>query len=75
MDKLSPGDFMRVEILLRQVRLKKGMTLETLAQLSGISKGHLSKIERQERDPKISTLVLIADALKVNVNDLYKIKR
>ena len=51
------------------------MTLETLAQLSGISKGHLSKIERQERDPKISTLVLIADALKVNVNDLYKIKR
>ena len=75
MDKLSPGDFMKVEILLRQVRLKKGMTLETLAQLSGISKGHLSKIERQERDPKISTLVLIADALKVNVNDLYKIKR
>ena len=75
MDKLSPGDFMKVEILLKQVRLKKGMTLEILAQLSGISKGHLSKIERQERDPKISTLVLIADALKVNVNDLYKIKR
>ena len=66
---------MKVEILLKQVRLEKGMTLEILAQLSGISKGHLSKIERQERDPKISTLVLIADALKVNVNDLYKIKR
>ena len=66
---------MKIEILLKQVRLEKGMTLETLAQLSGISKGHLSKIERQERDPKISTLVLIADALKVNVNDLYKIKR
>lgn len=66
---------MKVKILLKQVRLEKGMTLETLAQLSGISKGHLSKIERQERDPKISTLVLIADALKVNVNDLYKIKR
>ncbi len=66
---------MKVEILLRQVRNEKGMTLETLAQLSGISKGHLSKIERQERDPKVSTLVLIADALKVNVNDLYKIRR
>ena len=75
LDKLSPGDYMKVEILLKQVRLEKEMTLETLAQLSGISKGHLSKIERQERDPKISTLVLIADALKVNVNDLYKIKR
>lgn len=66
---------MKIEILLKQVRLEKGMTLETLAQLSGISKGHLSKIERQERDPKISTLVLIADALKVKVDDLYRIKR
>ena len=66
---------MKVEILLKQVRLEKGMTLETLAQLSGISKGHLSKIERQERVQKISTLVLFAGALKVNVNDLYKIKR
>lgn len=75
MDKLGPGDFMKIEILLKQVRLEKGMTLETLAQLSGISKGHLSKIERQERDPKISTLVLIAEALKVDVNNLYKVKK
>lgn len=75
MDKLGPGDFMKVEILLKQVRLEKGMTLETLSQLSGISKGHLSKIERQERDPKISTLVLIAEALKVDVNDLYKVEK
>lgn len=66
---------MKVEILLKQVRLEKGMTLETLSQLSGISKGHLSKIERQERDPKISTLVLIAEALKVDVNDLYKVEK
>ena len=42
------GDFMKVKILLREVRLKKNITLETLARLSGISKGHLSKIERQE---------------------------
>ena len=74
MDKLSPGDFMKVEILLKQVRLEKGMTLETLSQLSGISKGHLSKIERQEREPKISTLILIAKALKVDVNNLYRVE-
>ena len=61
---------MKVEILLKQIRLEKGMTLETLSQLSGISKGHLSKIERQEREPKISTLILLAKALKVDVNKI-----
>ena len=64
---------MKVEILLKQIRLEKGMTLETLSQLSGISKGHLSKIERQEREPKISTLILLAKALKVDVNNLYRV--
>lgn len=38
-----------------------------------MSKGHLSKIERGETEPTISTLVRLAIALKVNVNDLYKI--
>lgn len=65
---------MKIEILLKQIRLEKGITLETLSQLSGISKGHLSKIERQEREPKISTLILIAKALKVDVNNLYRVE-
>ena len=65
---------MKIEILLKQIRLEKGMTRETLSQLSGISKGHLSKIERQEREPKISTLILIAKALKVDVNNLYRVE-
>ena len=64
---------MKIEILLKEVRLKKNITLEELSKLSGISKGHLSKIERQERDPKISTLIQIATALNVDVDELYKI--
>lgn len=64
---------MKVKILIKQKRKEKGMTLETLSKLSGISKGHLSKIERQERDPKLSTIIQIALALKVRVTDLYKI--
>jgi len=64
---------MKIEILLKEVRLKKNMTLETLAKLSGISKGHLSKIERQEREPKLSTVIQIAMALKVDVQELYKV--
>lgn len=64
---------MKIEILVKKIRLERNMTLETLSQLSGISKGHLSKIERQERDPKISTMIQIALALKVDIKELYKI--
>lgn len=64
---------MKIEILVKKVRLEKNMTLETLAKLSGISKGHISKIERQERDPKLSTLIQIALALKVDIDKLYKV--
>lgn len=64
---------MKIEILIKKVRLEKNMTLETLAKLSGISKGHLSRIERQERDSKISTLIQIATALNVDIEELYKV--
>lgn len=64
---------MKVEILIKKIRLEKKMTLETLSKLSGISKGHLSKIERQERDPKLTTLIQIALALKVDIKELFKV--
>ena len=64
---------MKIEILVKKARLEKNMTLETLAKLSGISKVHLSKIEREEREPRIGTLIQIAMALKVDIKELYKV--
>ena len=64
---------MRVEILIRQKRQKKGYTIDKLAELANMSKGHLSRIERGETEPTISTLARVAMALKVKVNELYKI--
>ena len=64
---------MRVEILLRKVRKEKGISIITLAKKSGISKGALSKIERGEVEPRLSTLVLLSLALKCRVDELYKI--
>ena len=64
---------MRVEILIRKVRESKGLTIDELAIKSGLSKGHLSRIERQETEPTISTLCRIALALHVDVEMLYKI--
>ncbi len=64
---------MRVEILIRQKRQEKDYTIDKLAELANMSKGHLSRIERGETEPTISTLVRVAMALKVKVEELYKI--
>lgn len=65
---------MRIEILIREIRESKKLTIDDLAKMSGISKGHLSKIERQEVEPSISTVIRIAKALKVDIQDLYRIE-
>lgn len=64
---------MKIKILIKEARLSQNMSLATLSKLSGISKGHLSKIEREEREPKIGTLIQIAMALKVDIKELYKV--
>ena len=64
---------MRVEILLREVRQDKGLTLDELAKLTRMSKGHLSRIERKETEPTITSLARIALALNVDIAKLYKV--
>lgn len=64
---------MRTEILIREVRKRKNIKIETLAKMAGISKGTLSKIERGEQEPLFTTMVSIASALKVDIKELYKV--
>ena len=64
---------MKIKLLIKEARIAQNMSLATLSKLSGISKGHLSKIEREEREPKIGTLIQIAKALKVDIKELYKV--
>ena len=69
----NKGDKMRIEILIRQIREEKGISITQLAKLTGMSKGHLSRIERGETEPTILTLARISLALNVNIEKLYKI--
>lgn len=66
---------MRVYILLRDVRKSKEISLEQLSTMTGISKSHLSYIEREEKEPTISMMVRIAMALKVDIKELYKVTK
>jgi DNA-binding XRE family transcriptional regulator len=50
---------------LRETRAAQGLSLEQLARLTGISAPALSLIETGKRDPRLTTLKRIADALRV----------
>lgn len=50
---------------IRKTRAAQGLSLEQLARLTGISGPALSLIETGKRDPRLTTLKRIADALRV----------
>jgi len=52
---------------IQDLRLKQRLTLEKLAEFSGVSRAMLSQIERGEKNPTVSVAVKIAKALGVNL--------
>lgn len=53
-------------------RQKRGISLERLADEMKISKGNLSDIENGKRDPRLSTLVAIAEGLGLKLTQLLR---
>jgi transcriptional regulator with XRE-family HTH domain len=50
---------------IRQLRLKRGWSQEHFAEVSGLHRTYISGIERGIRNPTLSIIVQIANALKV----------
>lgn len=57
---------------LKRVRMKMKMTLQDLADRTGLTKGYLSKVERSEKAPPYSTLSKIVGALGLEITDVLK---
>lgn len=56
---------------LRAIRHTRQMTIDQLAQATGLSKGFISRVERDQTSPSVSTLVQLCDVLNVQVGDLF----
>lgn len=53
---------------MRDLRKAKGMTLQQLAEATGLSIGYLSQLEREQAVPSIRALNTISGALGVNIS-------
>lgn len=60
-----------MSIRLKLLRKKLGITLEVLAEKSGMTKSYLSKVERGLNTPSIAAALKLARALNVNVEELF----
>lgn len=60
----------RLGIFIRQIREKKELSQQNLADICNIPKTTIGRIERAEINTTIKTLVKIANALDVNPKEL-----
>jgi len=57
---------------IRVIRLRRGMTLATLALEAGLTKGYISLVERGHKIPTIASLVKLASTLEIDVTALFE---
>jgi transcriptional regulator with XRE-family HTH domain len=57
---------------LRHLRRKERLTQHQRAAKAGTSRATIARLENETRVPKLGTLAQIAEALEVDVDDLFK---
>ena len=71
-------DFSNIKTVLseniKRYRNKNNLSQEDLAELSGLHRTYIGSVERKERNVTLSTLIVIASALKTSVPDLLRKK-
>lgn len=56
--------------VIKNYRVSKGLTLQALSSLSGVSKSMLSEIENNKKTPSIDVTLRLSNALKVSMLNL-----
>jgi DNA-binding XRE family transcriptional regulator len=64
---------LHIELLIKEIRKQKNMTLDELSKCSGVSKTHINDIENNIKEPTLTIAISIAKALNVQLTDLFKV--
>ena len=58
--------------LLREERLKRGLSLNALAEKSGLSRQMVSYVEQEKRNPSLDTLLRISEVLQIKLDEILR---
>tara|TARA_B100000809_G_C14748596_1_gene391270 strand:- start:15 stop:236 length:222 start_codon:yes stop_codon:yes gene_type:complete len=58
--------------ILKELRLEKGLTQEALAEHSNLGVTFISKLENGKRQPTITTLFQLAEALNIKPSEIIE---
>jgi transcriptional regulator with XRE-family HTH domain len=64
---------MNINKKIKSKRVELGYTLDNLAELTGFTKGYLSKIERSSKTPPFATVQMISKALHMDIVELMDV--
>lgn len=56
--------------VLRRIRRERDLSQDALADRAGLARNHVSEIERGTRDPRLTTLIQLADGLGIALSEL-----
>ncbi len=62
---------MNVGLRIKALREQKGITVNKLANLAGISQSYLRDVELENKNPTVETLSYFCDALGVTLRDFF----
>jgi len=62
----------QVARILREERIKRGLSMTVLAQEAGLSQAMISFVEREIRNPSLDTLLRISTVLNVQLDDVIR---
>lgn len=71
----DPIDDLQLGLRIRELRKSRGLSGRALAQTIGVSSGFISQVEMGDTTPSVANLVRIAQALDVQVGDLFDAPR
>lgn len=60
---------------LRAARKRSSLTLEQLALATGLSKGYISRVERDQSSPTVHAVAAMCDTLGISVGELFRSAR
>ena len=72
---MTNGNFNKIiSSRIKSLRLLRGLTIEQLAYQSDLSKGGLSEIERNMKEPRAYTIFKICSTLNISMSEFFKFK-